>query len=144
MPVPTIEWVGSMNKGRIKIVDQTLLPEQFKFINCKDIESIWEAIKVLRVRGAPALGVAAAYAVILGVRNVKTTKWSEFKKELNKVVKKSVVLLYNLSNIYHFTRPAKRTALMTRRGLPIVNAYWLFQVEERVFLDQDPAIAVEV
>lgn len=87
MPVPTIEWVGSMNKGRIKIVDQTLLPERFKFINCKDIESIWEAIKVLRVRGAPALGVSAAFAVILGIRGVKTEKWSEFKKELNNVIK---------------------------------------------------------
>ena len=50
MAVSTIEWVD----GRIRMIDQTLLPNEFKQIYCDDLPSVREAIKSLRVRGAPA------------------------------------------------------------------------------------------
>ena len=67
MPVPTIEWVGGVG-GAARLIDQTLLPVDTVFIDCRDIETMWEAIKVLRVRGAPAIGIAAAMGVVLGVQ----------------------------------------------------------------------------
>jgi methylthioribose-1-phosphate isomerase len=63
MPVETIFWEG----GKIRLVDQTLLPSKFKYISCKDIETLWHAIKKLQVRGAPAIGIAGALGVVLGV-----------------------------------------------------------------------------
>lgn len=66
-PFKTIEWVGSLD-GHIEMIDQTLLPGEFKVIAIEDPQTLWEAIKVLRVRGAPAIGVAAAMGVVLGMR----------------------------------------------------------------------------
>lgn len=52
------------------LIDQTLLPTEFVEIECRDVATVWEAIKMLRVRGAPAIGIAAAYGVVLGVQNL--------------------------------------------------------------------------
>jgi methylthioribose-1-phosphate isomerase len=55
--------------GAARLIDQTLLPTEETFIDVRDVETMWEAIKMLRVRGAPAIGVAAAYGVYLGIRD---------------------------------------------------------------------------
>ncbi len=65
MPVPTIAW----EDGRVRIIDQTALPLRKRFIELETAEDMWEAIKALRIRGAPALGIAAAFGVHLGIRN---------------------------------------------------------------------------
>jgi len=67
MNEPTICWVN----GSVRIIDQTKLPGKLKYIVCKDVKTLWNAIKRLSVRGAPALGVAAAYGVLLGINNFK-------------------------------------------------------------------------
>ncbi len=64
----TVYWVGGLD-GWIEMIDQTLLPAELKLIRIRDVETLWEAIKQLRVRGAPAIGVAAAMGVVLGVRD---------------------------------------------------------------------------
>jgi methylthioribose-1-phosphate isomerase len=63
----TLRWAGDIN-GSLFLIDQTLLPGQFQEIECRDVETLIEAIKTLRVRGAPAIGVAAAYGILLGVQ----------------------------------------------------------------------------
>lgn len=64
MPVDTIHWENST----LSIVDQTLLPAQLERISLESVEQVWEAIKSLRVRGAPAIGVCAAFGVLVGLR----------------------------------------------------------------------------
>ncbi|MCZ6677302.1 MAG: S-methyl-5-thioribose-1-phosphate isomerase [Candidatus Poribacteria bacterium] len=81
MPVPTIEWVD----GRIRLIDQTLLPNEFKQIYCDDVESVWEAIKSLRVRGAPAIGIAGALGAVLGIWRSAATSYVDFAAELKKI-----------------------------------------------------------
>ncbi len=66
---PTLAWIGGVD-GHLRIIDQTLLPAQFREIDLADPEKVWEAIRSLRVRGAPAIGVAAAYGLVLGLRRV--------------------------------------------------------------------------
>lgn len=69
MNVPrTIEWIGDLD-GHVRMIDQTLLPAELKFLECHDAGSVWEAITVLRVRGAPAIGIAGAMGLVLGVRD---------------------------------------------------------------------------
>ncbi|MCA9212392.1 MAG: S-methyl-5-thioribose-1-phosphate isomerase [Planctomycetales bacterium] len=58
----SVQWVGD-SRGHLRLIDQTALPTELKFIDCHDVEAVWEAIKMLRVRGAPAIGIAAAYGV---------------------------------------------------------------------------------
>lgn len=65
----TIQWVGDTS-GYLDLIDQTLLPNELKRIECRDVETVWEAIKMLRVRGAPAIGIAAAYGTIVGLQTV--------------------------------------------------------------------------
>ncbi|MFW6138890.1 MAG: S-methyl-5-thioribose-1-phosphate isomerase [Spirochaetota bacterium] len=65
MPVPTIEYAG----GRVKIIDQTRLPVHKKFIDIHSAEEMWEAIKHLKIRGAPAIGIGAAFGVYLGIKD---------------------------------------------------------------------------
>ena len=58
--------------SEIIIVDQTLLPGKVKLLRLSKQEDIWEAIKVLRVRGAPAIGVTAGFAVYLAGKSINT------------------------------------------------------------------------
>lgn len=65
--VETLRWIGD-EEGRLALIDQTRLPLDLVEIECGDIAAVWQAIKRLCVRGAPAIGIAAAYGVVLGVR----------------------------------------------------------------------------
>jgi methylthioribose-1-phosphate isomerase len=84
MPLPTIEWEGDIN-GRIKLIDQTLLPLELKYVYCEDIKSIWHAIKTLMIRGAPAIGIAGAMGIVLGIKNINTSDINTFLNELKHV-----------------------------------------------------------
>lgn len=55
-------------EGRLSILDQTLLPGEVVYRELESIEATWEAIKQLRVRGAPAIGVCAAFGLVVGLR----------------------------------------------------------------------------
>lgn len=64
----TIEWVGGID-GYASLIDQTRLPAELTLLQCRDAETMWQAIKRLQVRGAPAIGIAAAMGAFLGVRD---------------------------------------------------------------------------
>ena len=63
---PTLEFTD----GRVLLLDQTLLPLQEITLEIVSAAQMWEAIQSLRVRGAPAIGVAAAFGLWLGVEDV--------------------------------------------------------------------------
>ena len=67
MPLETVRW----DNGSLFIIDQTLLPTEFTEIHLSTVAQTWEAIKALRVRGAPAIGVCAAYGVLVGIQEHK-------------------------------------------------------------------------
>jgi methylthioribose-1-phosphate isomerase len=79
----TIEWAGGLN-GVARLIDQTRLPNEVTFLDVRDVETMWEAIKMLRVRGAPAIGVAAALGMVLAVRNCTPTCRDEFVAEVDR------------------------------------------------------------
>ena len=65
--VYSVQWSGDV-RGCLQLIDQTLLPMQLKVLSISTIEEAFEAIVMLRVRGAPAIGIAAAYGVVLGLQ----------------------------------------------------------------------------
>ncbi len=81
MNTPTICW----QRGCAKLIDQTKLPQKLEYIYCRDVKTLWQAIKVLSVRGAPALGVAAGFGVLLGMKDFKGKDSRKFVKHVNKV-----------------------------------------------------------
>ena len=66
-PPAALEWIGGV-QGYVSLTEQTLLPERLKKVRIRDKKAMWDAIYRLAVRGAPAIGIAAAYGVVLGVR----------------------------------------------------------------------------
>jgi len=81
MPVPTISW----EKNAVHLIDQTKLPLEKKFISIHTKEEMWDAIKKLKIRGAPAIGIAAAFGVYLGIRNFKGSNTAQFKQKLEEI-----------------------------------------------------------
>src|SRR5215212_8468356 len=65
-PFQTVRWVGDID-GCLELLDQTRLPSATVYLQCRTAQEVWDAIKRLSVRGAPAIGVAAAYGVCVGV-----------------------------------------------------------------------------
>jgi methylthioribose-1-phosphate isomerase len=68
--ITTLRWQGDV-EGQLVLLDQTLLPGELREIECQTVEQVWEAILSLRIRGAPAIGCAAAYGVCVGVQSGK-------------------------------------------------------------------------
>jgi len=83
MPVETIAW----KKDKVAFIDQTLLPGKLKFVSTGDVRRLWRAIKRLEVRGAPAIGIAGAFGVVLGSRDLKAKDFDDFYRKLRNVTK---------------------------------------------------------
>ena len=73
-PIPTIEW----NNGHVRLIDQTKLPLEEKYIKTDDYRVVCDAIYRLAIRGAPAIGVAGAYACVLVANKIEETKFDKF------------------------------------------------------------------
>jgi methylthioribose-1-phosphate isomerase len=69
-PAPVAQWVGDSETGFLRLLDQTLLPEETIYVDCSDSTAVWESIRRLAVRGAPAIGVAAAYGMVVAAQDV--------------------------------------------------------------------------
>lgn len=104
--LPTISW----EKGKVKIIDQTKLPHKLVWLYCNNINSLWKAIKELKVRGAPALGAAAALGVILGIKNSKAQNFAQFSKELDNTVKYLSTARPTAVNLFWGLKRMKETA----------------------------------
>lgn len=73
-----IEWLGD----KVRILDQTRLPHEEVYLELESYQDIASAISELKIRGAPAIGVAGAYAVALGALGVEAKSRDEFLKRL--------------------------------------------------------------
>lgn len=83
---PAVAWVGDAATGHLQLIDQTKLPVENLNLQLSTVEEVWEAIKSLRVRGAPAIGVAAAYGVVVGTQAAGQGIRADFDTRLNEVV----------------------------------------------------------
>jgi len=66
---PPVHWMRQSGKAHVWFLDQTRLPQEERWIDCYDVETLARAIETLQIRGAPALGVAAAYGLALAAWN---------------------------------------------------------------------------
>ncbi|MBI4687960.1 MAG: S-methyl-5-thioribose-1-phosphate isomerase [Nitrospirae bacterium] len=76
-----IEWVN----GKVRMLDQSRLPVKVSYITCNDYQKVAEGIKKLWIRGAPAIGIAAAMGVALGAQKIKAKNFDEFMRRLEPV-----------------------------------------------------------
>ena len=85
MPTPTpiypVVWQGD----HAVLIDQTLLPQQYQYRPIHNYQEMATAIKTMVVRGAPAIGIAAAYGMYLGAKEIQTTDRSTFLTQLEAI-----------------------------------------------------------
>src|SRR5687767_9934609 len=74
----TIEWTGNA----VRLLEQTKLPLETVYVDITDEKQMWDAIKRLVVRGAPAIGVAAAFGVYLGVKDADDASFDAKLKQV--------------------------------------------------------------
>ena len=79
----TIEW----KDGKVFLIDQRKLPLKYKIINCSSYQEVAEAIKKMKIRGAPAIGVAAAFGIALAAYSSKADTYKEFSLDMEKAKK---------------------------------------------------------
>lgn len=84
MQINSIEW----QDDQLHIIDQTKLPEDFTRIQLKTLEDVEQAIRLLKVRGAPAIGIAAAYGAYLSIRELNENNINKFHKQCLEVTKR--------------------------------------------------------
>lgn len=84
----TIDWGDKKNS--VIMIDQTLLPGEYKIIGCRTIDSLCEAIKSLRVRGAPALGAAGGFGITLAAYNSSASSLDKLMEDIKKAGEKII------------------------------------------------------
>jgi methylthioribose-1-phosphate isomerase len=128
----TLEW----KNGAVKIIDQTRLPAEFRYLYLKDIRSLWQAIKDLKVRGAPAIGAAAALGVYLGIRDIKTGNFDVFRKELDRVIAYIGSSRPTARNLFWGLERMRRTAL-EHRETPVERIKKVLFKEAQEIIEED-------
>ena len=102
----TIEWLD----GKIRILDQSQLPREQTFADLDNYHDVVLAIKKMRVRGAPAIGVAVAYGIALGASSIKTANKDEFLAQLNQVMQAFAASRPTAVNLFQAINRMKKAA----------------------------------
>jgi methylthioribose-1-phosphate isomerase len=79
--IKTLEWTDA----GVRFIDQTKLPTEETYVTCKSYEEVADAIRTMIVRGAPAIGVAGAMGVALGIRDSRASNYTELKRDFNHI-----------------------------------------------------------
>jgi methylthioribose-1-phosphate isomerase len=79
--IKTLEWTDD----GVRFIDQTKLPTEEAYVTCADYEQVADAIRNMIVRGAPAIGVAAAMGIALGVRDAEGDHVSELRRNFDQI-----------------------------------------------------------
>jgi methylthioribose-1-phosphate isomerase len=109
----TIEWNDQTES--VVMIDQTALPTNFQFVRCTTVREIVDAIKTLKIRGAPAIGVAGAMGVALAVQKATSTD----KKKLIREIEPDVIALKSARpTAVNLSWGVERTLDYVKKGLP--------------------------
>ncbi len=101
-----VEWLGD----KLRILDQSKLPWEECFIDLDDYQDVVLAIKEMKVRGAPAIGVAAAYGIALGTSSIRTRNKDEFLAELDEIIQAFGAARPTAANLFQAISKMKKVA----------------------------------
>jgi methylthioribose-1-phosphate isomerase len=133
--VPTVQW----HDGAVRLLDQSRLPETVTFLDCRDVESLALAIRELKVRGAPAIGVTAAMGVALGAQSISVTDYESFSKALLAICDRLAATRPTAVNLSWAIERMKRQ-LSALRGEPVSAIKAALLKESQVILEEDIAL----
>ncbi len=133
--IPTVEW----KDGAVRLLDQSRLPEHVEFIDCRDYQAVATAIRELRVRGAPAIGVTAAMGVALGAQGVDTADYETLLKDIGPICDHLAATRPTAVNLFWAIERMKQT-LASLRGRSVMDVKRALIEESQRILDEDIAM----
>ncbi len=134
--LPTIEW----NDEAVVMIDQRKLPGAEIYVKCKTPKDVARAIKTMVIRGAPAIGVAAAMGLALGVRQSKATGTTKLAAEFYKMCEMMAATRPTAVNLFWAIDRMKRVfAEAAGAGQSVNQIQWRLEEEARRIHDEDVA-----
>lgn len=129
--IPTVEW----KDGVVCLLDQSLLPGRVEVLECRDDSTVAEAIRELKVRGAPAIGVTAAMGVALGAQAVPSTNRQEFTASVLKICDHLAATRPTAVNLFWAIDRMKRMLIQNEERT--VEEVKLMLVKESIAIQQE-------
>jgi len=132
--LPTIEW----KDDAVVMIDQRKLPTAEIYVTCKTAKDVAKAIKTMVIRGAPAIGVAAAMGIALGMRRSTATGTKQFVTEFQRVCDLMAATRPTAVNLFWAIDRMKKTfAEAAQRGLSVAELQVRLEDEARAIHDED-------
>lgn len=133
--VPTVMW----HEGAIRLLDQSRLPEHVEVLECRDVESVARAIRELKVRGAPAIGVTAAMGIALGAQLSAAQDYRSLEKDCAEICNQLAATRPTAVNLFWAIERMKRK-LNELRAQPISSIKAQLVHESQSILEEDIAL----
>ena len=133
--VPTVEW----KNGAVCLLDQSKLPGTVEFLDCHDYHTVADAIRTLKVRGAPAIGVTAAMGVALGAQTINATDYPTFSQGVLKICHELAATRPTAVNLFWAIERMKRK-LESLRAQPVASIKQALILESQAILEEDIAL----
>lgn len=130
--VPTVEW----KDGAVRLLDQSRLPEVVEFLDCRDYQTVADAIRTLKVRGAPAIGVTAAMGVALGAQAINAADYSFFASAVSKICDELAATRPTAVNLF-WALERMRRKLESLRDQPVSAIKQALIIESQAILEED-------
>ncbi len=130
--VPTVEW----KDGAVRLLDQSRLPETIQFLDCRDYQTVAEAIRTLKVRGAPAIGVTAAMGVALGAQSINAMNYSSFAPAVIKICDELAATRPTAVNLFWAIERMRRK-LESLQAQPVSAIKQALLKESQAILEED-------
>lgn len=135
MKYDTIRW----KNGRVELIDQTRLPAKAIYVKCETSQDMFGAIKKMKIRGAPAIGIAGAYGAYLGVRGSRAKTYKAFREDLGSVVKYLASSRPTARNLFWALERIERVASENKEK-PIQEIKKIILKEAHAILEEDKRI----
>ena len=130
--VPTVEWKDSV----VRLLDQSRLPEVMEFLDCRDYQTVADAIRTLKVRGAPAIGVTAAMGVALGAQAITAADNAGFTQSVLRICDELASTRPTAVNLFWAIERMKRK-LESLRNHPVSFIKTALMKESQAILEED-------
>ncbi len=135
----TLHWQGNVD-GYLRLIDQTRLPSQFVETDCRTVDELWEAIATLKVRGAPAIGIAAAYGVCLGLQRSADADEPALFKQLDETISHLASSRPTAVNLFWALERQRRRAASLKGQAPPLQIRQTLLDEAHAILEEDRAM----
>lgn len=130
--ISPVEW----KQGKIRLIDQTRLPQRLVYCSCNSAADVAKAIREMKVRGAPAIGVAAAFGVAREMMNSRARDYRRFRLEMDRAIRVLAASRPTAINLFWALARMRKTA-EKNQGLPPERLKQVLLAEARSILEED-------